>query len=202
MEQKDGSCEAIAEQIVESGDKVAMKSLADDLIVSSTAKINHAAEILDLVLAKKIELGASIADALVKALLGKNRKASSMALVRLPELARSAPAKVAKHLALLQSAFETSPSTVQEGIVQIYITLCTASITYQRKLEKTFHKLMENANDKQLLCWAESLLPALKGEPHASTRSIVEARIPELSKSNAKKLADILGIKLRPSLFV
>lgn len=201
MDQTEAPAQATADEIAENNDKEAIKALADDLIATSTAKVNHAAEVIDAVLEKNIELGVHIADALVRALIGKNRKAAAMAQSRLPELSRNAPAKVAKHLAMLQNAFKDASAAVQDGIVEIYLVLCHASITYQRKLEQSFHELMRNANDKQLLVWAEIILPVLKGEPHASTREIIEARIPELTKNNAKKLADILGIKLRPSLF-
>ena len=53
------------------------------------------------------------------------------------------------------------------------------------------------ADARTLVRWTEIVLPALKGEPHARARAVVEGRIGELPRPIAQKLADFLGIKLR-----
>mgnify|MGYP000741766283 CR=1 FL=1 len=41
------------------------------------------------------------------------------------------------------------------------------------------------------------VLPALKGEPHARARGVVEARLYRIPRAIAQQIADILKIKLR-----
>jgi hypothetical protein len=43
------------------------------------------------------------------------------------------------------------------------------------------------------------VLPALKGEPHAQARAVVEQRLSAIPRPQAEKISEFLGIKLRPS---
>ena len=70
---------------------------------------------------------------------------------------------------------------------------------YQKKLIDIFEQALRQADAKALPRWVEVILPALKGEPYAQARAVVEARLtePELPKATAQRIADQLGIKLR-----
>jgi hypothetical protein len=117
----------------------------------------------------------------------------------LPELARVAPAKVARHLPKLKDAFDDVTDVARDGIVRTWVSLCLASVAYQRRLIDILQHALTNAPDKTLVAWSAVVLPALKGEPHAEAREVVEARIPQLPRPLAQKIAKQLGITLRPS---
>ena len=60
-------------------------------------------------------------------------------------------------------------------------------------------KALTGAEPKTLLRWTELVLPALKGEPHAQARAVVEQRLNDIPRPQAEKIAEFLGIRLRPS---
>ena len=118
----------------------------------------------------------------------------------LPVLARVVPAKVAKQLKLMQATLPDAPATAKDGLVRTFVALCVASVTYQKRLIDSFELSLRTARPEQLAAWAEHILPALKGEPYANARTVVEARLPdpELPREVAQQVADFLGVKLRP----
>jgi hypothetical protein len=117
----------------------------------------------------------------------------------LPLLARVAPAKVAKHLKTLQGMFEGAADTAKDGIVRTFVALCVASVTYQKRLIANFELALRTADAKQLTGWTEHILPALKGEPYAQARAVVEQRLNDvtLPRPIAQRVAELLGVKLR-----
>lgn len=117
----------------------------------------------------------------------------------LPELARVTPARVAKHSAALRTAWGGGSDVARDGILRTWVALCSASIAYQARLVGAIEEALESADPKALARWAILALPALKGEPHAQTREVVERRLAELPRPEAHKLADKLGIRLRAS---
>jgi hypothetical protein len=112
-------------------------------------------------------------------------------------MARLAPARVARHLQLLTDSFSAASPLGKDGLVRTFAALCSASVAYQKRLEPVLDLALGQADPKTLVRWTEIVLPALKGEPHARARSVVEARVADLPRPIAQKLADFLGIKLR-----
>ena len=140
---------------------------------------------------------ANVVDRFVQAMLGEHPKSANVSARILPELARTAPARVAKHLAMLTDSVTGESNEVQDGLVRIFTALAVASITYHRRLVESFAKALEHAEPKQFVMWAQLVLPVLKSEPYADVRTLVENRLPTLPAPFAQKLADFLGIKLR-----
>ena len=87
----------------------------------------------------------------------------------------------------------------KDGLVRTFAALCAASVAYQKRLEPVLTKALNYGEGKTLLRWTETVLPALKGEPHARARAVVENRLYRIPRSVAQPLADLLGIKLRPN---
>jgi hypothetical protein len=112
-------------------------------------------------------------------------------------MARLAPARVARHLPALTTTFTEVSPVAQDGLVRTFSTLCVASVAYQKRLEPVLDVALGAADAKTLLRWTQIVLPALKGEPHARARAVVERRLPALPRPVAQKIADHLGIKLR-----
>ena len=117
----------------------------------------------------------------------------------LPVLARVAPAKVARHLEKLRASFDTTSDVGKEGMVRTFVALCLASVAYQKRVVDVLEKALASAEPRTLQRWTELVLPALKGEPHAQARAVVEQRLPAIPRPQAEKIGDFLGIKLRPS---
>ena len=84
------------------------------------------------------------------------------------------------------------------AVALILAALCVASVAYQKRLEPVLTEALAGADGKTLLRWTQAILPALKGEPHARARAVVEGRLDLLQKPIAQPIADFLGIKLRP----
>ena len=63
--------------------------------------------------------------------------------------------------------------------------------------DRRARKALAGAEPKTLLRWTELVLPALKGEPHAQARAVVEQRLPDVPRPQAEKIAEFLGIRLR-----
>jgi hypothetical protein len=115
----------------------------------------------------------------------------------LPAIARIAPAKVARHLEILKAAYEPAILDGRDGLVRTFAALCTASVAYQKRLEPSLTTALERADGKTLLKWSRIVLPALKGEPHARARGVVEARLYRIPRAVAQQIAEFLKIKLR-----
>jgi len=130
---------------------------------------------------------------------GSHQVHVSVAVHSLPILARVAPAKVAKHLKTLQAAFPTAAALAKDGLVRTFVALCVASVTYQKRLIENFELALRTAEAEQLPRWVEHILPALKGEPYAQARAVVEQRLndPQLDRGVAQHVADTIGVKLR-----
>lgn len=158
-----------------------------------------AARVFDEIIARKPELAAPHIERLVRMLNSENARVAQTAATALPELARVAPAKVAKHLPKLATAFDAGSDLAKQAIIKTYAALCTASVAYQKRLIDVMESALGKADPKTLQQWTEIILPALKGEPHAQARAVVVARLEDLPRPIAQKIATFLGVKLRPA---
>lgn len=158
-----------------------------------------ASKVLEEVANQKPELLAPHIERLVSGLGSERPRVAQCAAHALPILARVAPAKVAKHLPTLQASFRSASEIARDGLVRTFVSLCLASVTYQRRLIEVFEQALREADPKALVRWVELILPALKGEPYAQARSIAESRLnePELPRPVAQRVAELLGVKLR-----
>jgi hypothetical protein len=185
--------------LVEGTATESVEDYVSQLSQSSEAQALQAAEVLEALAQRKPELLAPHIELLV-AYLGSARSAVARCAARcLPVLARVTPAKVAKHLKTMQNALPNASETAKDGLVRTFVALCVASVTYQKRLIDSFELALRTADASQLPAWAEHILPALKGEPYAQARTIVEQRLPapELPRETAQRIADFLGVKLR-----
>jgi len=139
-------------------------------------------------------------DKLVAGVCSKQKRVVQTSADALPLLSRISPARVAKHLPRLNEAFDETNAIGKDGLVRTFAGLCTASVAYQARLEPVLTKALEQADGKTLLNWSQVVLPALKGEPHARAREVVEQRLYRIPRSSAQKIADFLGIRLRASV--
>jgi hypothetical protein len=158
-----------------------------------------ASKVLEEVANQKPELLAPHIERLVSGLASERPRVAQCSAHALPILARVAPAKVAKHLPTLQGSFSSASEIARDGLVRTFVSLCLASVTYQRRLIEVFEQALREADPKALVRWVELILPALKGEPYAQARSIAESRLnePELPRPVAQRVAELLGVKLR-----
>jgi hypothetical protein len=191
----------IAAQIVAGTAEPGLSHYARALEDESPYLVGQAARVLEEVIHLKPELCAPHIDRFVRALSGENPRASQAAANALPVLARVAPAKVARHLEKLRASFDAASDIGKDGMVRTFVGLCLASVAYQKRVVDVFERALASAEPRTLQRWTELVLPALKGEPHAQARAVVEHRLPELPRPFAEKLADFLGIKLRPSRY-
>jgi hypothetical protein len=191
---------AIAEKIISEKDSPSILAYARQLRHDRDSTIIKAARVLDEVVSRKPEMGTGVVSTLVQGLFSSHPRVVQMSATALPAVARVSPAKVAKHLVEIQENFQTASEAAQTGIVRTYVALCLASVSYQRKLEHVFQQLLTDASAEQLAVWSDILLPALKGEPYASCRAIVEDRLERLPRDLAHGVAMGLGIKLRPAM--
>ena len=157
----------------------------------------QAARVLDEVVARKPESVVPIIDRYAKVIGGSVRRPAQSAAIALPLMARIAPARVARHLDLLKSSYEGATAPGKDGLVRTFAGLCTASVAYQKRLEPVLTLALKGADGKMLFAWSQIVLPALKGEPHARARAVVEGRLDLIPRSYAQQIADFLGIKLR-----
>ncbi|MCB9707848.1 MAG: hypothetical protein H6714_03515 [Myxococcales bacterium] len=191
---------AIAERIIHEQDNTCLLAYARQLGHERGATMIMAARVLEEVVSKRPEFGTGIISALVDGLFSSHPRVVQMSANTLPCVTRAAPAKVAKHLTRINERFCAACEVAQEGIIRTYVALCLASVTYHRKLEAVFQSILRDAAPPQLAVCADLLLPALKGQPHASCRDIVEGRLGDLPQDWAQKIARGLGIKLRMSM--
>ena len=158
----------------------------------------HAARVVEEVVSLKPALATAHIERLVRLLGSKQERVVQACAHALPDLARAAPAKVAKHLPRLRDSYAEVDQVAQDGIVRTFVALCTASVAYQKRLIDVIERALQDAEPKLLLQWSQIVLPVLKGEPHAQARAVVEQRLPNIPRAEAQKIADFLGVKLRP----
>lgn len=159
----------------------------------------QAARVLGEIVARKPALTAPVIDKFVAGLTSPHKRVAQTAAEGLAVLSRTAPAKVARHLDPLKAAFDEASDAGRDGVVRTFSGLCIASVSYQGRVEPTLTRALQQADGKTLRRWSEIVLPALKGEPHARARTVVEQRLADLSRAEAQPIADLLGIKLRAS---
>lgn len=188
---------ALANALVSGTSTTSLEQYVDQLLQSASSQ---AARVLEALAQVKPELLTPHIEQFVKHLDSSHVPVAECSAHCLPVLARVAPAKVAKQLKNMQAALPDAPQIAKDGLVRTFVALCVASVTYQKRLIESFELALRSADAQQLPSWVEHILPALKGEPYAQARSVVEQRLPdpELPREVAQRIADFLGVKLRP----
>lgn len=190
--------QALAQELIAASDTQAVLRHAIALEDDREATANQAARLIEALAEAKPELLVPLIERFARLLISKNRRVVASAAAALAPLSRIAPAKVAKQLPLLTQNWEATTEEGKDGLVRTFAGLCTASVAYQKRLEPALARALGDAEPKLLIRWTEIVLPALKGEPHARARAVVEERLPIIPRPQAQKIADFLGIKLRP----
>lgn len=190
--------QALALELVSANDGQAVLRHAIALDDDREATANQAARLMQELADTKPELLVPLIERFSKLLVSKNKRVVASSAMALAPLSRIAPAKVAKQLPLLTQNWEHTTEEGKDGLVRTFAGLCTASVAYQKRLEPALARALGEAEPKLLIRWTEIVLPALKGEPHARARAVVEERLPNIPRPQAQKIADFLGIKLRP----
>jgi hypothetical protein len=188
---------AVATALVADPQPAQITTLGTQLLDERPTTSTQAARVLEEVLAQKPALLVPLIDRFVVGILGSNARVVQTCAAALPAMARLAPARVARHLPSLTESFLTATPSGRDGLVRTFAALCSASVAYQKRLEPVLDLALGQAEARSLVTWTEIVLPALKGEPHARARAVVERRVHELPRPLAQKLADFLGIKLR-----
>lgn len=190
---------AIAAAIVAGTGDPGLSHYARALDDSDKAKASLAAHVIETVAKERPGLVTPHTERLIRQLGSRHAPVARACASTLPELARVAPARVAKHAAALRTAWDDAGEMGRDGILRTWVALCGASIAYQPRLVDAIQAALEGADPKALARWALLALPVLKGEPHAQAREVVERRLADLPRPAATKLANGLGIKLRAS---
>lgn len=188
----------VAAEIIEGSDAPAVLRQAAALEDPVERTASGAARVLQEIANEKPEMVVPIIDRFSRLLTSDNSRVVQTCATALPHLARVAPAKVAKQLGLLTTNWEKTSSVGRDGLVRAFAGLCTASVAYQKRLEPALARALREAEPKTLMTWTEVVLPALKGEPHARARAVVEGRLYSIPRAHAQQIADFLGVKLRP----
>lgn len=190
--------QALAQELIASSDAQAVLRHAIALEDDRETTANQAARLIQELAEAKPELLVPLIERFARLLVSKNRRVVASCAAALAPLSRIAPAKVAKQLPLLTQNWEQTTEEGKDGLVRTFAGLCTASVAYQKRLEPALARALGEAEPKLLIRWTEIVLPALKGEPHARARAVVEERLANIPRPQAQKIADFLGIKLRP----
>lgn len=190
--------QALAQELIASSDAQAVLRHAIALEDDRETTANQAARLIQELAEVKPELLVPLIERFSRLLVSKNRRVVASCAAALAPLSRIAPAKVAKQLPLLTQNWEQTTEEGKDGLVRTFAGLCTASVAYQKRLEPALARALGEAEPKLLIRWTEIVLPALKGEPHARARAVVEERLANIPRPQAQKIADFLGIKLRP----
>jgi len=157
----------------------------------------QSARVLSEVITEKPELVVPLVAKFARGISSSNKRVVQTSAEALPAIARIAPARVARQLDVLKSSFEEANEVGKDGLVKTFAALCTASVAYQKRLEPVLTLALNGAHGKTLFTWSQIVLPALKGEPHARARAVVEGRLDLIPRAYAQQIADFLGIKLR-----
>jgi hypothetical protein len=197
-EKAPSAVQTLANELIAAGDPQAVLRHAGALEDERETTANHAARLMQELAELKPELLVPLIERFARLVAAKNRRVIATSAAALAPLSRIAPAKVAKQLPLLTQNWELTTEEGKDGLVRTFAGLCTASVAYQKRLEPALARALGEAEPKLLIRWTEIVLPALKGEPHARARAVVEERLPNIPRPQAQKIADFLGIKLRP----
>ncbi len=176
-----------------------VQAYADALIEGKGPAANQAAEVVGRLALEKPEALVPAIERLTRAVSSKVRRSAQAASDALPALARIAPARVAKHLDALKLAYDEATPIGRDGLVRTFSALCSASVAYQKRLEPMLTEALRTCDGKSLVRWSQTVLPSLKGEPHARARLVVEARLYEIPRPYGIKLGEVLGVRLRPA---
>jgi hypothetical protein len=190
--------QTLAQELITANDSQAVLRHAVALEDERETAANHAARLMQELAELKPELLVPLIERFARLVANKNKRVVSTSAAALAPLSRIAPAKVAKQLPVLTQNWEHTTEEGKDGLVRTFAGLCTASVAYQKRLEPALARALGEAEPKLLIRWTEIVLPALKGEPHARARAVVEERLPAIPRPQAQKIADFLGIKLRP----
>jgi hypothetical protein len=193
------SAAALASEVTAGTSATSVEQYIEHLADPRDVTAFQAARVIEELAGQKPELLAPHIEVLVGLLGAMRPRVAQSAAHSLPVLARVAPAKVAKHLKTMQAAFPDASEVAKDGLVRTFVALCVASVTYQKRLIENFELALRTADPKQLPGWVEHILPALKGEPYAQARGVVEQRLndPDLPRPTAQRVAEIMGVKLR-----
>jgi hypothetical protein len=197
-EKAPSAVQTLANELIASADVQAVLRHAAALEDERENAANQAARLIQELADSKPELIVPLIERFARLVASKNRRVVATCAAALAPLSRIAPAKVAKQLPLLTLNWEHTTEEGKDGLVRTFAGLCTASVAYQKRLEPALARALGEAEPKLLIRWTEIVLPALKGEPHARARAVVEERLPSIPRPQAQKIADFLGIKLRP----
>jgi hypothetical protein len=190
--------QTLANELIAAGDPQVVLRHAGALEDERETAANQAARLMQELAELKPELLVPLIERFARLVASKNKRVVASCASALAPLSRIAPAKVAKQLPLLTQNWEQTTEEGKDGLVRTFAGLCTASVAYQKRLEPALGRALGEAEPKLLIRWTEIVLPALKGEPHARARAVVEERLPQIPRPQAQKIADFLGIKLRP----
>jgi hypothetical protein len=157
----------------------------------------QSARVLSEIIGVRPELVVPLVAKFARGISSSNKRVVQTSAEALPAVARIAPARVARQLDVLKGSFEEANDVGKDGLVKTFAALCTASVAYQKRLEPVLTLALDGADGKTLFTWSQIVLPALKGEPHARARAVVEGRLDLIPRSYAQQIADFLGIKLR-----
>jgi hypothetical protein len=197
-QKKPSAAGAIAEEIIKTSAEPDLDGLMTALEDPSKTASTKAARIVEEIAVRKPDLIVSHIEKLINLLSSEQNRVVQACANALPNIARVAPAKVAKHLDILTVAFDSLSDVGKDGSVRTFVALCNASIAYQKRLIDVIERALSGADGKTLQRWTDLILPVLKGEPHAQARAEVERRLNDIPRPIARKIAESLGIQLRP----
>ena len=194
---KTGAAAIAAAIIADENAPAKVAEQAELLLDSRSTTATKAARVIGEIVGEKPELLVTHVEKFARSLTSANKRVIQAGADALPAIAKLAPARVAKHLDTLKAAFDDTTLDGKDGLVRTFANLCTASVAYQKRLEPVLAKALEIADGKTLLRWSQVVLPALKGEPHARARAVVEDRLDRIPRSTAQQIATTLNFKLR-----
>ena len=195
---KAGGAAAVAQKILaEDNPQSKLAEHGETMMEGPRTAATQSARVLSEIIAEKPELVVPLVAKFAKGVSSSNKRVVQTSAEALPAIARIAPARVARQLEVLKSSFEQANDVGKDGLVRTFAALCTASVAYQKRLEPVLTLARNGADGRTLWDWTQIVLPALKGEPHARARAVVEGRLNLIPRSYAQQIADFLGIKLR-----
>lgn len=187
----------MAAQLLENGTPSAIAEHADHMLGDKPTVATQSARVLDELCKLKPQSVAPLVERFVRGLLSDNKRVVQTCSEALPAVGKVAPARVAKHLDKLTANLSQTTDVGRDGLVRTFAALCAASVAYQKRLEPAITEALNAADGKTLARWTELVLPALKGEPHANARAVVEDRLYDIPRKDAQVIAEFLGVKLR-----
>ena len=193
-----GGAVAAAQKIL--GDESPQSKIAEHgetMMEGPRTAATQSARVLSEIIVARPELVVPMVAKFARGISSSNKRVVQTSAEALPAIARIAPARVARQLDVLKASFEEANDIGKDGLVKTFAALCTASVAYQKRLEPVLTLALDGADGKTLFAWSQIVLPALKGEPHARARAVVEGRLDLIPRSYAQQIADFLGIKLR-----